>query len=664
MKRAYFLCLLALGFIPGSHSKADPGLDPRKLAADERLLVILGTNDMHGGFEPQIDPKLGPIGGIRALDAVVRATRAGLAAQYGARAGTLLFDAGDQFQGTLISNCSEGEGAWRLFRALRYDALVLGNHGYDFGPLDWRRDKLSDTIDSFEDLGALDQCSHPDSTKYEGPRGALEKILEQNEVARLPAGGGNAFAVLSANTYRKADIQDSNGKRVEVQGIGCRPTRNGVIDWTKSKPIYPAYTLKTVAEMRIAIIALDHPDTPSTTTEDNVSDLCFREEYESYIDSLEELKKLPAEEQPDLRVLVIHDGNVPGKDNHLSTLVEKIAKLPGRPLDAVISGHTHQSDTQIVAGIPIVQSRADGLAYGRVELVWNSKIRQIIPEKTFAKGAIRLFPTLCELKTESFCTIKDGKVYIEGQHARFDDQSSEVALLMNDILDRAGSLGKIPLGYATKELRKERDIENTLSNQVTDEFRAMTGADVAIVNGGGLRTNVPEGPINYALLFRIFPFNNHAWVIGPASVSQLVALFDRAARSCGAHGSLFPSGITIEYSRDCPHRAKDQIDPLGQVEKMIFRGEVLVDRSVQQEPLVEKELMVATIDFLGTGKGSGYIEFGQIPKKGNFDRGVLRELLRQKFQTTAAVWTPVIDGRWKNIVPGGDSLSLEASPVN
>src|SRR6185312_14740927 len=58
--------------------------------------------------------------------------RAARAADGGA---VLLLDAGDIFQGTLESNATEGAAMVRAYESLGYDAVTLGNHEFDFGPV-------------------------------------------------------------------------------------------------------------------------------------------------------------------------------------------------------------------------------------------------------------------------------------------------------------------------------------------------------------------------------------------------------------------------------------------------------------------------------------------------------------------------------------------------
>ena len=84
-------------------------------------ISIVGTNDLHGHIEA-----LPRLGGYLANLRRERARTGG---------GVVLVDAGDMFQGTLESNVNEGAGVVRAYNALAYDAVAIGNHEFDFGPV-------------------------------------------------------------------------------------------------------------------------------------------------------------------------------------------------------------------------------------------------------------------------------------------------------------------------------------------------------------------------------------------------------------------------------------------------------------------------------------------------------------------------------------------------
>src|SRR5262249_45151367 len=111
-----------------------------ELKDSERLVTILGTNDLPRGLEARPDAKGVTAGGMALISGAVAATRKGLDAEYGGRANVVVVDAGDQFQGTLLSNYNEGQLMIAAMNGIGYDAAITGNHDYDFGPEGWLED--------------------------------------------------------------------------------------------------------------------------------------------------------------------------------------------------------------------------------------------------------------------------------------------------------------------------------------------------------------------------------------------------------------------------------------------------------------------------------------------------------------------------------------------
>ncbi len=94
--------------------------------ADETTIRILYVNDFHGFAEPYVP--LGSnemLGGIAYLAARAEALRKEMP--------TLLLSAGDMIQGNNWANLFQGESVVELMNAMRFDAMVLGNHEFDFG---------------------------------------------------------------------------------------------------------------------------------------------------------------------------------------------------------------------------------------------------------------------------------------------------------------------------------------------------------------------------------------------------------------------------------------------------------------------------------------------------------------------------------------------------
>lgn len=101
-----------------------------------RHLVIVGVNDVHGALLASAAPRSlsawtsDPVGGAEWLGGWMDAIRRD-ARDRGGEA--LLIDAGDAFQGTLISNQFQGRSVVDVFNAMGVAAAAIGNHEFDFG---------------------------------------------------------------------------------------------------------------------------------------------------------------------------------------------------------------------------------------------------------------------------------------------------------------------------------------------------------------------------------------------------------------------------------------------------------------------------------------------------------------------------------------------------
>ncbi len=102
---------------------------PSISTAREVQLTILFTNDHHG----QVDPIHGsdtskPVGGVTRRMALIEKIR-----QEVGPKNVLLVDGGDLFTGTALSGLTNGEVDCAAYQLMKYNAIVLGNHDFDYG---------------------------------------------------------------------------------------------------------------------------------------------------------------------------------------------------------------------------------------------------------------------------------------------------------------------------------------------------------------------------------------------------------------------------------------------------------------------------------------------------------------------------------------------------
>ena len=122
MNRRFFIRNLGLGatgIALGSPFNA--------FAADDFIIVtILHTNDIHSHVEPfsGYNSEYEGKGGIARISGFIKNIR-------DKNPNTLVFDAGDAFQGTPYFNYFGGEFIYKLMSAAGYDASTIGNHEFD-----------------------------------------------------------------------------------------------------------------------------------------------------------------------------------------------------------------------------------------------------------------------------------------------------------------------------------------------------------------------------------------------------------------------------------------------------------------------------------------------------------------------------------------------------
>ena len=97
-------------------------------ANSQKKITILHTNDVHSHIDPfpSDHSRYANLGGLARRATLVEQIR-------NENPNTLLFDAGDIFQGTPYFNFYGGELEFKLMSKLKYDAATIGNHDFDNG---------------------------------------------------------------------------------------------------------------------------------------------------------------------------------------------------------------------------------------------------------------------------------------------------------------------------------------------------------------------------------------------------------------------------------------------------------------------------------------------------------------------------------------------------
>ena len=218
---------------------------------------------------------------------------------------------------------------------------------------------------------------------------------------------------------------------------------------------------------------------------------------------------------------------------------------PSSAIDLVLGGHSHQSLSGTAGtGIPYLQGGRYGEHFARANLSFSVK------EKN---GGIT-FSGVTWPNIVLVDSVRDRRTS-PGQNA--NDLEEDIIAVSDRALaeteeQTSSVLGYITTGVTTYSISGSGGRSCTMANWMCDILRRVGEADVAFVNGGGVRTQFPlEGQsrrnITVANIYEMFPFNNLTYVY-KLTYEELLRVLEYSVTSAGE--SLFTSmtGIDCYFS--------------------------------------------------------------------------------------------------------------------
>ncbi|MFU0826273.1 MAG: Metallophosphatase [Lachnoclostridium sp.] len=162
--------------------------------------------------------------------------------------------------------------------------------------------------------------------------------------------------------------------------------------------------------------------------------------------------------------------------------------------------------------------------------------------------------------------------------------------------------------------RAVRNAETNLGDFCADALRIVLDADVAIMNGGGIRANIAKGPITYNDLLSVFPWGNMGCVI-EVTGQEIKDALEMGAKNYPAEsgGFLQVSGITYEINSSIPSSVK--VDDTGlfigvEGQYRVQNIKVLNKETGKYEDLdLNKTYTLAGINYTLKSAGDGFTMF-------------------------------------------------------
>ncbi|MCX5804876.1 MAG: 5'-nucleotidase C-terminal domain-containing protein [Proteobacteria bacterium] len=441
------------------------------LHGNESEIRILYMNDFHGfaqSYKPYGSEEYA--GGVACL--------AWLANELSKEKPSLFLAAGDMIQGNSWANLFQGKSVIEVMNEMKFDAMVVGNHEFDFG------------------------------------QKALKERIEEAK-----------FPVLGANV---------------------------VSDWqmpgkAELSPLKP-YVLKELNGIKTAIIGITTEEMPIITHPKNLTGLKFLSQVETAEKYVKELRN-----KVDLIIVLSHIGY--HQDMVLAEMVEGI--------DIIVGGHSHTKVERpaLVGKTVIVQA-------------WeHSKVLGVLDVKVADGKMTEVKDRLVEIKQEQLNKDEAVASIVDKYSKKFDALLQEV------------------IGETETDLdgKNTRWAETNFGDLVADIIRQTSGTQIAIINGGSIRTSIKKGEIKTDDIYTALPFDNYI-IAFTLTGKQIQETLENAISLIKKGGGRFPqvSGVTFSYVFSG--------DNLPKIKDIFVAG-------VPLEP--DKHYTVSTNDFLAAG-GDGY----------------------------------------------------------
>lgn len=543
-----------LGMEPPPQSKhvtrsaveADAPAEEAAVIASEKsgptTVTLLHMNDLHSQLDPLYVADEPGQGGAARLKALVDSIRAEKGAEN-----TLMLFGGDAFQGTMFYNTWKGSAEVMTMNRLGFDAVCLGNHEFDSGP-----EQLLRAITG-------------------GPI-----TIAGTEYQTEPA----EFLVLSTNIDMTGEpmLDTATVKRAVIEKNGVRYGLLGV----------------------------------TTTTTANVSSPGENVKFLDYVSSVQQEADALRDEGIDKVFLMSHSGT--------DVDMKMIPMLSG--IDVVVGGHDHalfgdpeaitamglpKQAAQVVAPYPAVLTDKDGHTVlivsafekgrwlGNIDITFtdDGRVESWEGNPVFVRG----------------CTYsKDG----QGQPVD-DDCSQQIATPDAAVLAEVEEY-RVPLDVVANRLLGEATVNFTgrhaagaklhsmgdLTADVILDYTKGQNTAAAVVNRGGMRADLPKGPVRYSDINAVLPFDNTVMVVEVTGAELLEAMDVAVSEAGGKSYGAFPhvsKNMRISYCKtdDCD-------EPLllgGRITDLKIDGKRVQDA---------QKYRIATNDYLAKG-GDFYTVF-------------------------------------------------------
>ncbi|CAH6659939.1 bifunctional UDP-sugar hydrolase/5'-nucleotidase UshA [Pseudocitrobacter vendiensis] len=416
------------------------------------------------------------------------------------------------------------------------------------------------------------------------------------------------FPFLSANIYQK-----STGER-----------------------LFKPWAIFKRQDLKIAVLGLTTDDTARIGNPENFTDIEFRKPAEEAKLVIQELQM---NEKPDFIIAATHMGHY-DNGNHGSNApgdVEMARSLPAGALAMIVGGHSqdpvcmaseNKKQVDYVPGTPCAPDKQNGIWIVQAH-EWGKYVGRADFE--FRNGELKLVHyQLIPVNLKKKVTYDNG----QSERVLYTPQIPESAQMLS-LLSPFQNKGKAQLGvkigtvngHLEGDRSRVRFVQTNLARVILAAQMARTGADFAVMSGGGIRDSIEAGDITYKSVLKVQPFGNvvvYADMTGKEVTDYLTAVAQKKPDS-GA----YPQFANVSF---------------------VAKDGKLTDLKIKGEPIdPAKNYRLATLSFNASG-GDGYPQIDKLPgyvNTGFIDAEVLKQFIEQNSPIDVNAYEPKGEVSWE-----------------
>lgn len=308
-------------------------------------------------------------------------------------------------------------------------------------------------------------------------------------------------------------------------------------DLRNNKLLFEPYKIKRFGNVDIAFIGLTTPATMSS-----VAYTTFTDESGNVIYSF-------------------------GEDNFYQNAQRHIieARASGADYVVILSHLGDSGEGGYPSSISLIQNTIG------IDAVLDAHDHNVIPDTTILNGAgegVLLSSTGTAFANVGVLTLStEGKFSSQLVKSEDCDTDERVQAYVEQIKEQTTAAGERIVGTSEVTMRVKdesgtritRTRETTIGNLCADAFRAVLGSDIAFVNGGAIRADIPEGDVTYNNLLSVFPYNN-AVCTATMSGSQIMDALEVSARLLPKENGGFLQVSGLKFKIDTSVEPSVQMD--------------------------------------------------------------------------------------------------------